>query len=218
MEQARIFIAIALSFIVFLLWEIFFVDKQVVEKPKQDLQTQTISKEEPYVKEINTKSVDKAPLIKEDVLKTIKSPRVIRVNTPLYSAIISEKGAVLKSFVLNKYRESVEPDSPLLEMISPEIKDGTIKIGLAGNSVPALNDAFFMTDIKDDAIEINDNSKELSFFWKSSNGIVIEKKFLFSPETYMIGCKVIIKNGSNQTIQDNLILSLFKTYAENGRM
>ncbi|MCJ7618365.1 MAG: membrane protein insertase YidC [Desulfobacterales bacterium] len=214
MEQARIFVAIALSFAVFLLWEVFFVDKQVVEKPKQDLQTETISKEELYIKEKNTEPVDHTALIKEDALKTIKPPRVIRVNTPLYSAIISEKGAVFKSFVLNKYRESMEPDSPLLEMISPEIKDGTIKISLAGNSVPALNDAFFVADIKDDAIEINDNSKELSFFWKSSNGIIIEKKFLFSPETYMIGYKVIIKNGSNQTIQDNLILSLFKLYTE----
>jgi YidC/Oxa1 family membrane protein insertase len=214
MEQARIFVAIALSFLVFLLWEIFFVDKQVVEKPKQDLQTETISKEELYVKEINTESVNHTTLIKEDELKIIKPPRVVRVNTPLYSAIISEKGAVFKSFVLNKYKDSIKPDSPLLEMISPELQNGTIKISMAENSVPALNDAFFLADIKDDAIEINDQSKELSFFWKSSNGIVIEKKFLFSPETYMIGCKVIIKNGSNQAIQDNLILSLFKAYTE----
>ena len=215
MEQARIFVAIALSFVVFLLWEIFFVDKQVVEKPIQDLQTETISKEELSLKEINTESVDHTALIKEDALKTIKPPRVVRVNTPLYSAMLSEKGAVFKSFVLNKYKESMETDSPLLEMIPPELHNGTIKISLAENSVPALNDAFFVADIKDDTIEINDNSRELSFFWKSSNGIVIEKKFLFYPETYMIGCKVIIKNGSNQTIQDKLILSLFKVGAEN---
>ena len=218
MDQARVFAAIALSFAVFLLWEIFFVDKQVVETPKQDLQTETISKEELYINEIKTESVDHTALIKEDAQKTIKPARVVRVNTPLYSAFISEKGAVFKSFVLNKYKESIEPDSPLLEMIPPELHNGTIKISLAENSVPALNDAFFIADIKDDTIEINDNSRELSFFWKSSNGILIEKKFLFYPETYMIGCKVIIKNGSNQTIQDNLILSLFKAPAENGSM
>jgi len=219
MDQARVFVAIALSFAVFLLWEIFFVDKQVVETPKQDLQTETISKEEEvYIKEINTESVDHTALIKEDALKTIKPARVVRVNTPLYSAIISEKGAVFKSFILNKYKESMEPDSPLLEMIPPELHKGTIKISLAENSVPALNDAFFIADIKDDVIEVNDNSRELSFFWKSSNGIVIEKKFIFYPETYMVGCKVIIKNGSNQTIQDNLILSLFKAPAEDGSM
>ncbi|MBW2740689.1 MAG: membrane protein insertase YidC, partial [Deltaproteobacteria bacterium] len=180
------------------------------------MQTETISKDKLYIKEINSESVDHTALIKEDALKTIKPPRVVRVNTPLYSAIISEKGAVFKSFVLNKYKESMEPDSLLLQMISPELHNGSIKISLAENSVPALNDAFFMTDIKDDTIEINDNSKELSFFWKSSNGIVIEKKFIFYPETYMIGCKVIVKNGSNQTFQDNLILSLFKISAENG--
>ena len=215
MEQSRIVVAIALSIVVFLLWEIFFVDKQNVEMQKQDSKTQTTSKEEPYLKEINTEFIDNTPLIKEDALNTIKPPRVFKVNTPLYSAIISEKGAVFKSFVLNNYKESTRPDSPLLEMISPELHNGTIKIGLAGNSVQELNNAFFMTDIKDDAIEINDNSKELSFFWKSSNGIVIEKKFLFSPETYLVGCKVIIKNGSNQTIKDNLILSLFKVSAKN---
>jgi len=218
MDQARVFVAIALSFAVFLLWEIFFVDKQVVETPKQDLQTETISKEELYIKEINTESVDHTALIKEDALKTIEPPRVVRVNTPLYSAIISEKGAVFKSFVLNKYKESMEPDSPLLEMIPAELHNGTIKISLAENSVPALNDAFFIADIKDDVIEVNDNSRELSFFWKSSNGIVIEKKFVFYPETYMVGCKIIINNGSNQTIQDNLILSLFKAPAEDGSM
>jgi YidC/Oxa1 family membrane protein insertase len=218
MDQARVFVAIALSFAVFLLWEIFFVDKQVVETPKQDLQTETISKEELYIKEINTESVDHTALIKEDALKTIEPARVVRVNTPLYSAIISEKGAVFKSFVLNKYKESMETDSPLLEMIPPELHNGTIKISLAENSVPTLNDAFFIADIKDDTIEVNDNSRELSFFWKSSNGIVIEKKFIFYPETYMVGCKVIIKNGSNQTIQDNLILSLFKAPAEDGSM
>ena len=214
MEQARIFAAIALSFAVFLLWEFFFVDKQVVEKPEQSLQTQTDSTEKPYLKEINTESLHSTPLIKEDVLKTNKAPRVIRINTPLYSAVISEKGAVFKSFVLNNYKESMAPDSPLLEMISPELNNGTIKISLAGNSIPALNDAFFMTDVTHDTIEINDYSKELSFFWESSNGIVIEKKFLFSPETYIVGCNVIIKNGSNQTIRDNLILSLFEIYAE----
>ena len=214
MEQSRIFAAIALSFAVFLLWEFFFVDKQVIEKPEQSLQTQTDSTEKPYLKEINTESLHSTPLIKEDVLKTNKAPRVIKINTPLYSAVISEKGAVFKSFVLNNYKESMKPDSPLLEMISPELNNGTIKIGLAGNSVPELNDAFFMTDVNHDTIEINDYSKELSFFWKSSNGIVIEKKFLFSPDTYMVGCNVIIKNGSNQTIRDNLILSLFKVYAE----
>lgn len=216
MEQARIFAAIALSFAVFLLWEFFFVDKQVLEKPEQSLETQTNSTEEPYIKEINTESLQSTPLIKEDALTTNKAPRVIRINTPLYSAVISERGAVFKSFALNNYKESMMPDSPLLEMISPELNNGTIKIGLAGNSIPALNDAFFMTDVKHDTIDINDYSRELSFFWKSSNGIVIEKKFLFSPETYIIGCNVIIKNGSNQTIRDSLILSLFKIYSGNG--
>ena len=37
MEQARIFIAIALSFLVFLLWDAFFVEKKPADKPKQEV-------------------------------------------------------------------------------------------------------------------------------------------------------------------------------------
>ena len=46
MEQRRLFIAIALSFLVFFAWEAFFVERKPVEEPKQILESQQAIKEE----------------------------------------------------------------------------------------------------------------------------------------------------------------------------
>jgi hypothetical protein len=49
MEQARIFIAIALSFLIFILWEVFFVDRKEFETVPQE--TKSISEEDQSKKE-----------------------------------------------------------------------------------------------------------------------------------------------------------------------
>ncbi|MBW2406239.1 MAG: membrane protein insertase YidC, partial [Deltaproteobacteria bacterium] len=41
-------------------------------------------------------------------------------------------------------------------------------------------------------------------------GVVVEKTYVFSPETYLIALDVTIKNGSDQTIKENLTISLLK--------
>ena len=45
MKQGRLFIAIALSFLVFFAWEIFFVEKKLVGEPKQILESQQESQQ-----------------------------------------------------------------------------------------------------------------------------------------------------------------------------
>jgi YidC/Oxa1 family membrane protein insertase len=115
---------------------------------------------------------------------------------------------VFKSYVLKNYRKTIDADSPLLEMISPDISDGTIRLGFAGNSLSGLDDAVFSADLDEDSVNIYNKSKEISFVWTSSHGVAVEKKFLFSPETYMIDLNVTIKNFSGKTLRDSLTLSL----------
>jgi YidC/Oxa1 family membrane protein insertase len=125
MDHARLIIAIALSFLVFLLWDFFFVSKKRVEQPKKTLQVEKEKKEELFVQKKENAKVAKTPLPKQVSLQSSKPARTVTVNLPLYSVKISEKGAVFKSFVLNKYREELDADSSFLEMISSDITDGT---------------------------------------------------------------------------------------------
>lgn len=210
MEHARLFIAIALSLLIFILWNFFFVEKKENQLSKQDQQKEQ-------------KTDNKLEILKKDqvVTETLqpsdkvhnypeKPSRTITVKTPLYVVKISEKGAVFKSFVLKNYRQTIDVDSPLLEMISPDISGGTIRLGFAGNSLSGIDDAVFSGDLGDDSVDIYNKSKEISFVWTSPQGVVVEKKYLFSPQSYMIDLSVTIKNLSSKTLKDSLILSLVR--------
>ncbi|MBW1726147.1 MAG: membrane protein insertase YidC [Deltaproteobacteria bacterium] len=214
MDQARLVIAIALSLLVFIVWNFFFVKKKVNPPPKQAQQKEQTKdkKSEILTKEQNT--AEKLPSIDKVPALPVKPSRTVTVKTPLYKIQISEKGAVFKSVVLNNYREIIDADSPLLEMISPDISGGTIRLGFAGNSLTGLDDAIFLAGVEEDSVDIIDKPKEISFVWTSPQGMVVEKKFLFSPETYMIDFGVTIKNLSSKTLRDNLTLTLVRKEEE----
>jgi YidC/Oxa1 family membrane protein insertase len=220
MEHARLIIAIVLSLIVFLVWNALFLNKEKEKLPKQNIQTQqnVTKSSETTGKETTAKATtekkaalsESATAAKAAVSKPATPSRTITVNLPLYTAKISEKGAVFRSFVLKKYRKTVNADSPLLDMINPDLSQGTVQVGLAGNSLQGLDDAVFSTHLNKDSIDIEDKPMEIFFSWKSPGGVVVEKRFLFSPQTYVVGLDVIIKNGSGRPIKDSLTLSLLK--------
>ncbi|MGA7144868.1 MAG: membrane protein insertase YidC [Desulfobacterales bacterium] len=220
MEHARLLIAIVLSLLVFIVWNAFFLDKQQKKLPKQNIQTQEpVTKGSAKTAKETTETKAALPESTTPAKTTASEPvshsRTITVNLPLYTVKISEKGAVFRSFVLKKYRKTIKPDSPLLDMINPDLSQGTVRVGFAENSIQGLDNAVFSAHLNKDAIDIKDKPKQIVFSWKSPRGVVVEKKFLFSPETYTIGLDVIIKNSSAQPIKDSLTLSLLKKGPEN---
>ena len=213
MEHARLFIAVGLSLLVFIVWNFLFVDKQKEKLPQQAIQAeQQLNKTSEITEKQKTPKepppLKTTPPLKEIVSEPIKPSRTITVNLPLYTAKISEKGATFKSFVLNKYRQTIDADSPLLEMINPDLSKGTVSIGFAENSLQDLDNAVYSAYPNKDSIDIKDKPTAISFSWKSPRGVVVEKRFLFSPKTYVVALDVIIKNGSDRPIKDSLTLSL----------
>lgn len=214
MQQSRLFIAIALSFLVFSLWEIFFVEHEPLTTINSTIQS------DPIDSPIATQALPSDTLNSEkstDIYsKTAKpEPRNITINTPLYSVRISEKGAAFNSFILRKYWENSRPDSPNLQLCSVESGPGTILTRLEGDYVPCLEDSYFQADLSADIIDIVDGPLEIPFTWRSSDGLVIEKKFIFYPDTYLIDLDVSIKNNSSRSIAGNLMLSLTQNTSEN---
>jgi YidC/Oxa1 family membrane protein insertase len=212
MEHLRLFIAIGLSLLIFIVWNFFFVDKKKDTLPQETIKAEQLAKKAPETQE--KLATVTAPSLKETPSEQIKPSRTITVNSPLYTVKISEKGAVFKSFVLKNYKETINVDSPLLDMISPDLTGGTVRVGFADNSLHGFNGAVFSAHLEKDTLDIKNEPLEISFSWTSPQGVVVEKKYLFSPETYMIGLNIIVKNDSNQTIKDSLILSLFRSMSE----
>jgi YidC/Oxa1 family membrane protein insertase len=220
MEQGRLVIAIVLSILIFLIWNFFFSPKPPPPKQIQEGQTprETATKEEPYIKEKDSAVAETAPPVQKPPKQPAQIARDITVDTPLYSVKISAKGAVFKSYVLKKYREKSDADSPNKEMVSADTNKGTIQLSFDGKNRPDLTEAIFSIETLSDRVLVSEKPFELPFSWVSDQGIVVEKKFIFSPETYLIGLQVTIKNGSSAVFSDQLALTLTKTSFEEGRV
>jgi YidC/Oxa1 family membrane protein insertase len=214
MEQTRVLAAIVLSFLVFLIWELVVVDK----KPQQQLKSDRVyQKEETALPTASTAQdiFDKEKYAVADNPETSDHPaRTITVDTPLYQAHISEHGAVLTSFQLKNYKETKKPDSPLLEMVDQKGVFGTLALDFEKSTVNHLASARFNLNHPSDRVQVKNEAQKLTFVNVSESGLIVEKSFIFSPDSYLIDLHVAIVNPSDKTFQDSLILSLSKIIAE----
>ncbi|OQX23320.1 MAG: membrane protein insertase YidC [Desulfobacteraceae bacterium IS3] len=221
MEQTRFFLAIALSFLVFIVWNVFFAPQDTPQKPNPQPAIQSEHAESDMKKaESPTEkpaTADALPVPETPPAATVsqQNARTVTVTTPLYSVKISEKGAVFTSFVLEAYREKADKNSPLKELIPADIAGGNLQAGFENNSVPGIENAIFAAAVESDTTEIRlqqgSKAQTVSFLWTSPQGVAVEKKFVFSPDSYLIGLTVNIKNGSATAVQDSLTLSLTGT-------
>ena len=223
MEQARLLIAIVLSALIFLLWQLFFVDKdanqQSAKKTEQPpVKEEQVKESKPYPKEQEVAAVDKTPITDTEISASARIPRNITVDTPFYQVQLSEEGGGVNSFILKKYREKVAKDSPLQELIPRKDSIATVLLGFAGKSLPGLDNAVFSAGLNADTVNIQDGLQEITFAWKSDEGVVVEKTYKFSPDSYLIGLDVTIKNGSDRSIQDKLFIALKSAAPTDKRM
>ncbi len=215
MEQARLLLAIALSFLVFLVWNLFFIDRQPLPPPDQPLQADRPATSEPRTEPVEMPEEQPLPLPDQTAPAT-RPPRILTVDTPFYRVELSEQGAVFQSFVLKDYREEANPDAPFKQLIAPDLP-GTVQTGFIGGGLPSLRDVTFTADVEMDSLPVQDAPRELRFTWTSPQGVVFEKRYTFSPATYLIGLDVTIRNASGQTIQGSPVVALASHIPEQTR-
>ncbi|KPJ77649.1 MAG: hypothetical protein AMJ54_07150 [Deltaproteobacteria bacterium SG8_13] len=213
MEHARIFIAIALSFLIFLMWDFFFTPKTPPQKSapattesQKEQEKQTA--ETPYEQPPERPSTVPAAVPDTPAIAEATPARSITVESPLYTARISTRDAAITSFVLKNFRETVAEDSPLKELVAPGLPSGTVLVGFQNGSLPELKNAVFSVDREDDSVQVSGKSDQLTFTWVSPGGVVVEKQYIFSNESYLVGLNLTVKNGSSQPVQDQMYLAL----------
>ncbi len=218
MEQGRVIIAIALSFLVFLVWNLFFVETHPPQSPGQP-ETQETRPESTFA--TGVKPEIKEPVSQQDARTAppvLERPmRTIIVETPLYRVKLSEKNGVIREFTLKHYRKSAEKDSPLKTLVSEENPFGALRVDLENKSMAGLEDAGFSADVPQDTIRVTDAVKHITFSWRSPNGMVMEKRYTFSPKSYLIDLGVGVKNGSDAPWTDRVALSLYRKLDESER-
>ena len=212
MDQSRLLIAIVLSLVVFLAWQFIFSPKEAERQAAKKVaapaatQPQPVKEQEtPYRSETEKLVPAEQPAVEATAPQMA---RTLTVDAPLYQAKISENGAVFYSFLLKKYHEKVQKDSPLKQVLTDNETLGVGEMGFAGKSIAGLENAVFTADLASDLTQIKDGPREIHFLWRSADGVVIEKTYQFAPDSYVVDLEVTVKNGSSRSIQDRVFVAL----------
>ena len=214
MEQVRIIIAIALSLLIFIVWDLFFVDKNKELAPQtavMEVSDQpSMEKGRPPAAPAEMKDPIMEAPIPEATVASNRPDRLIHVHTPLYTVVLSENRATFKSFVLKKYKETVSPTSPNLEMVDQDITNGTITLNFQSALAIDYGKTAFVTETTQDQLTVDEAPLVLQFKHTDTNGVIVEKRFRFYPDSYLIDMDVVVENHSNRQVQDKMVLSIVK--------
>ncbi len=219
MEQGRIFLAIALSFLIFLVWNLFFVQKKPPRQKPDVEATQKVKPEAAPQRHAKSSPAGALPSQASPPAPAapVEAGRLLTVETPLYTLRLSEGKGTVKRFTLKHYRERVEKDSPPKTLITEKNPFGTVHIGFEQQSVAGFESAVFSSDAPQDTIRLGDTDKTITFTWRSPGGMVIEKQYTFSPKTYLINLTVTLRNAGEKAWKDDVALSLYRYMGKHKR-
>ncbi len=233
----RTIMAIVLSLAVLLIYQLFFLKPPAQKQATPAQESKQISKDTDAKPPATPASaVASKPAIKQTVAKKEAAPKDIKVETENYTAIFSTKGAAVKSFQLKGYKKEC---TKCTEDIYPAIKNsitGTkqpakaksnepIELITVNESMPyplAITFPESAPEIAADSVYDIDvtsldmkKSKEKNrlVFYRTFNGLKIEKIFTFNPDNYSIALDVKISNLTNSPTTQIPHLNLYE-YAD----
>jgi len=210
MDQMRLIIALVLSFVVFLGWNFFF--GQEGKQPPASPPQQVAKPEKIQAPALAATAVAAKPAAEGTaaVVGSDKPARRLTVETPLYTVGLTEKGAVINSFVLKDYHVGVEKNSPLLNLFPADGSVGSLDVGLKG--VPGLANAVYQAGVADESIRLTEGTREIVFSLKLANGMEVEKIYRFFADSYVMGFDVRVLNGSDQPVAESLSIAMREAY------
>lgn len=211
--EKRLLLAIVLSFLILFLYQAVFVKKQPPPEPSPETTaalTQTPEKPPQALQPPPPQKETAAPAEQEPVSPDIFQPvgeqseESITVNTELYQAVWSNKGAVLKSWRLKEHKDENGED---LELVSNDTQTINIFPFAIQTDDPAfdniINTAFFKPSRSTLQFD-RENEAELSFEYADELGNRAQKTFVFRNGVYDFDIRISVwKNG--QQIEPRLL-------------
>ncbi len=200
MDTYRAFLAIIISFVILLGYQYFFVG---FDKPP--VPTETVvkkSEETAAVKSTDTPAeiTSPQPEHKAAVPPAVadRPAREITVDTKLYTAILTEDGGAIKSFILKEHKETSKAKSPGKQLVMTDAKQG---FPLQFSWGSALAQGLLYDSDRQEVAFGGDGKALLSMKARTENGLEIERTFTFDQKKYLIDLVVTVTNTSNGPLQ-----------------
>ncbi len=213
MEQVRLIIAIALSFLVFFIWDAFFVEKKPIEQAPQELAESQAARTAAPLSAVSPDSPSTPTPEANSAVATAPAPvardaRSIIVSTDKFVARLDERGAAITSFKLKDYNDSVGENGTMLELVPGIIRGGTALINFKDSRLGGLQGALFSAESVPDTVSVSSEEMSIAFSWIGTEGIEVVKTYTFSPGKYLIDLNVAIINRTAGIIEEKLAVEL----------
>ena len=191
--EKRPFIAVGLSIAVFYLFSMVFgPDKKKVEPPVAQSSSATVSS---AVKQNQQSAALQNPAtVAVQSLPTNVPQKEINVETDLYTAVFSSRGASLKSITLKNYREQNTPDAKKVTL-GNDSDPSIYSFSTRASGINLPDNTVFLPDA--DGIKIDKaGSGKLTFNYISGQGYTVRKVYTFTSGAYGIKLETQIFNNS----------------------
>lgn len=197
--EKRLLIAIVLSFLVLVLFQIVFVKKP--PQPEASIQgvVETVKKadQKPLEKESSSppKGIAETRFLKgQKPLETVAAQmeEQISIDTSLYQAIWSNKGGILKSWKLKKFRNEKKEELELVSSRSQEINAYPFNLATEDSEFDnEINNALYKSPSSNLVLK-NGQQGEIRFDYANEKGAKVEKVFIFQDGKYDLDVKIAV--------------------------
>mgnify|MGYP000925839354 CR=1 FL=1 len=203
MENKRLFLALAISLGLMLLYTNFLAPKQPPQAPAPQPTAQAPAPAPaapPVAAAPGAPATPAAPLAQQAA--------DVKVETPLFTAWISQRGGALRKMVLKQYTNKPQGQGGEFELLSLPAKDPyTLGLSLPGLD-PDLAKRLFTPSADQLTVSPGSQGGSLSFSTQSA-GLTITKTYHFRPDSYAFDLKVSLTNQTGQVLEvtPELVLS-----------
>lgn len=209
----RVLLALALSMAVLLGWSFFFAPKGPVNPPAPAAQSSQAGQAEQAAQpgkpapagDQGAKPAAAADTQVPDVAAPQADGPVATVKTPLYEARLLVQGGVLEHFVLERYKQTIQPDSPLVDLVSSSAL-AKAPMGLIWNGQPTWAKASWRLEGGD--LDLPAGKSGTIALVGELPGLTIRRELTFQADSYLVQETVRLANTSAAQVQGKLAFTL----------
>jgi len=200
----RTILAFILSFVILVGWSLFFGPKQEQTPVKREVPAGPVEEKVPEPQKATPSPLPASSGPDATPVKAIptEDEKEIEIDTPLYTAVLSNAGPTIRSFKLKKYRQTTDPSSPLIDLVSLKKDMGdSLLITFDNHSAPKKGTTLFQVDQNAVHLSPGASPKEIVFKGVTQEGLSMVQTFRFHPDRYRIDVNVDVTNGSGSPVE-----------------
>jgi YidC/Oxa1 family membrane protein insertase len=201
MDTKRIILATALSLAIVVLWSYFMPKPQPAPTPPPATSSPAQTPATP--------GQPASPAAAEPATAAPAAPvvagKTLTVRTPLFEAKLNAQGGLLEHFTLLRYRQTIEPGAPQIDLI-PQTAAAKAPLGLIWNGQGTWSAGTW--SVSGEGLNLAGGESGTLRFTCALPGLNLVRELTFSADSYLIKEKVLIHNAGSAQIQGKLAFTL----------